>query len=204
MIEGIDICKKFGEHIIFDHYSFKIDTGEFVCFAGASGTGKTTLLHIIGLIEEFDSGRLLIDHKEITKRKNKLLYYRQKVCFLFQNFALIEGKTVRQNLNMIKAADRTKGATIESVLEKVGLSEKIDEKVYTLSGGEQQRVALARVFLKRCEIVLADEPTGSLDKGNARKVVGLLKELHKEGKTVVLVTHDEEIQGQCERIIYLI
>lgn len=93
---------------------------------------------------------------------------------------------------------------IESVLEKVGLSEKIDEKVYTLSGGEQQRVALARVFLKRCEIVLADEPTGSLDKGNARKVVGLLKELHKEGKTVVLVTHDEEIQGQCERIIYLI
>lgn len=204
MIEGIDICKKFGEHIIFDHYSFKIDTGEFVCFAGASGTGKTTLLHIIGLIEEFDSGRLLIDHKEITKRKDKLLYYRQKVCFLFQNFALIEGKTVRQNLNMIKAADRTKGATIESVLEKVGLSEKIDEKVYTLSGGEQQRVALARVFLKRCEIVLADEPTGSLDKGNARKVVGLLKELHKEGKTVVLVTHDEEIQGQCERIIYLI
>lgn len=204
MIEGIDICKKFGEHIIFDHYSFKIDTGEFVCFAGASGTGKTTLLHIIGLIEEFDSGRLLIDHKEITKRKDKLLYYRQKVCFLFQNFALIEGKTVRQNLNMIKAADRTKGATIESVLEKVGLSEKIDEKVYTLSGGEQQRVALARVFLKRCEIVLADEPTGSLDKGNARKVVGLLKELHKEGKTVMLVTHDEEIQGQCERIIYLI
>lgn len=204
MIEGIDICKKFGEHIIFDHYSFKIDTGEFVCFAGASGTGKTTLLHIIGLIEEFDSGRLLIDYKEITKRKDKLLYYRQKVCFLFQNFALIEGKTVRQNLNMIKAADRTKGATIESVLEKVGLSEKIDEKVYTLSGGEQQRVALARVFLKRCEIVLADEPTGSLDKGNARKVVGLLKELHKEGKTVMLVTHDEEIQGQCERIIYLI
>ncbi len=203
MIEGIDICKKFGEHIIFDHYSFRIDTGEFVCFAGASGAGKTTLLHIIGLIEEFDSGRLLIDHKEITKRKDKLLYYRQKVCFLFQNFALIEGKTVRQNLNMIKAADRTKGATIESVLEKVGLSEKIDEKVYTLSGGEQQRIALARVFLKRCEIVLADEPTGSLDKENARKVVGLLKELHKEGKTVVLVTHDEEIQGQCERIIRL-
>lgn len=203
MIEGIDICKKFGEHVIFDHYSFKIGTGEFVCFAGESGTGKTTLLHIIGLIEEFDSGQILIDHKEITKRKDKLLYYRQKAGFLFQNFALIEGKTVRQNLNMIKAADRAEGATIESVLEKVGLSEKIDEKVYTLSGGEQQRIALARVFLKRCEIVLADEPTGSLDKGNARKVVGLLKELHKEGKTVVLVTHDEEIQGQCERMIRL-
>lgn len=203
MIEGIDICKKFGEHIIFDHYSFKIDTGEFVCFAGASGTGKTTLLHIIGLIEELDSGQLLIEHKEITKRKDKLFYYRQKVGFLFQNFALIEGKTVRQNLNMIKAADRAEGATIEYVLEKVGLSEKIDEKVYTLSGGEQQRIALARVFLKRCEIVLADEPTGSLDKENARKVVGLLKELHEEGKTIVLVTHDEEIQEQCERIIRL-
>ena len=88
MIEGIDICKKFGEHIIFDHYSFRIDTGEFVCFAGASGAGKTTLLHIIGLIEEFDSGRLLIDHKEITKRKDKLLYYRQKVCFLFSKLCV--------------------------------------------------------------------------------------------------------------------
>lgn len=203
MIEGIDICKRFGEYTVFDKYNFKVDTGEFVCFSGESGSGKTTLLHIIGLIESIDSGRLLIDNQEILKRKEKLLYYRKKVGFLFQNYALIDGKTVRENLNLIRKEDCAEGMNIQSVLRKVGLLEKIDKKVYTLSGGEQQRVALARVFLKKCEIVLADEPTGSLDKANAKKVVALLKEMHKDGKTVVLVTHDEEIQRQCERIMRL-
>lgn len=201
MIEGINVCKRFGENIIFDHFNFKVETGEFVCFTGKSGAGKTTLLHIIGLIEGLDEGHLLIDGKEIVKSRDKQIYYRKKLGFLFQNFALIDGKTVRENLELIRKNDRIQGASVESVLNKVGLAEKIDKKVYTLSGGEQQRIALARVFLKQCDIVLADEPTGSLDKGSAEKVVALLKELHKEGKTIVLVTHDEDIQNQCERMI---
>lgn len=203
MIEGINVCKRFGENVIFDNFNFNIDTGEFVCFTGKSGAGKTTLLHIIGLIESLDEGQLLIDGKEIVKSRDKQIYYRKKLGFLFQNFALIDGKTVRENLELIKKNDRASGASIESVLNKVGLADKVDNRVYTLSGGEQQRIALARVFLKQCDIVLADEPTGSLDKGNAEKVVALLKELHKEGKTIVLVTHDEEIQNQCERLIRL-
>lgn len=201
MIEGINVCKRFGENVIFDHFNFKVETGEFVCFTGRSGAGKTTLLHIIGLIEGLDEGQLLIDGKEIVKSRDKQIYYRKKLGFLFQNFALIDGKTVRENLELIRKNDRIQGASVESVLNKVGLAEKIDKKVYTLSGGEQQRIALARVFLKQCDIVLADEPTGSLDKGSAEKVVALLKELHKEGKTIVLVTHDEDIQNQCERMI---
>lgn len=201
MIEGINVCKRFGENVIFDHFNFKVETGEFVCFTGKSGAGKTTLLHIIGLIEGLDEGQLLIDGKEIVKSRDKQIYYRKKLGFLFQNFALIDGKTVRENLELIRKNDRIQGASVESVLNKVGLAEKIDKKVYTLSGGEQQRIALARVFLKQCDIVLADEPTGSLDKGSAEKVVALLKELHKEGKTIVLVTHDEDIQNQCERMI---
>lgn len=203
MIEGINVCKRFGENVIFDNFNFNIDTGEFVCFTGKSGAGKTTLLHIIGLIESLDEGQLLIDGKEIVKSRDKQIYYRKKLGFLFQNFALIDGKTVRENLELIKKNDRASGASIESVLNKVGMADKVDNRVYTLSGGEQQRIALARVFLKQCDIVLADEPTGSLDKGNAEKVVALLKELHKEGKTIVLVTHDEEIQNQCERLIRL-
>lgn len=203
MIEGINICKKFGEHVIFDNFNFKINTGEFVCFAGKSGAGKTTLLHIIGLIENIDAGQLLIDDRAIVKNKDRQRYYQKKAGFLFQNFALIEGKTVKQNLELIRKNDRVPEYTVETVLEKVGMEKKVDKKVYTLSGGEQQRIALARLFLKQCDIVLADEPTGSLDKENAQKVIDLLKELHKEGKTIILVTHDEGIKNQSERVINL-
>lgn len=203
MIDGIKICKKFGSHVIFDDFDFSISTGEFVCFSGKSGAGKTTLLNIIGLIEPFDSGTLLIDGKEIRTGSEKRNYYRKKVGFLFQNFALIEGKTVKQNLELIQKKDRAEGCTIHSVLEKVGLEDKINSKVYTLSGGEQQRIALARLYLKQCDIVLADEPTGSLDRENAEIVMHLLMELHESGKTIILVTHDEKIRSQAERIIYL-
>ena len=203
MIEGINICKKYDEHIIFDMFNFKIESGEFVCFSGKSGAGKTTLLHIIGLIENLDAGKILIDGQDIKKERDRQYFYRKKVGFLFQNFALIEGKTVKQNLELIMKKDRVPDYTVESVLDKVGLKEKVNQKVYTLSGGEQQRIALARLFLKQCDIVLADEPTGSLDKENAQRVISLLKELHRDGKTIILVTHDMEIQEQAERVIYL-
>lgn len=203
MIEGINICKKYDKHVIFNNFNFKIESGEFVCFSGKSGAGKTTLLHMIGLIENLDEGKILIDGQEIKKERDRQHFYRKKVGFLFQNFALIEGKTVKQNLELIMEKDRVPGYTVESVLEKVGLKEKINQKVFTLSGGEQQRIGLARLFLKQCDIVLADEPTGSLDKENAQRVIDLLKELHKNGKTIILVTHDMEIQAQAERVIYL-
>ena len=110
---------------------------------------------------------------------------------LFQNFALVDKKTVRQNLRLVKKGIQSE-LTIEEALEKVDLLDKIDTKVFKLSGGEQQRVALARIMIKKSSIILADEPTGSLDSKNSKKVIEILKEINKQGKTVVLVTHVEE------------
>ena len=200
MIEGINICKKFDEQIIFDNFNFRIEDNEFVCFSGRSGKGKTTLLNISGLIEPITSGKIIFDGKEYLTSRDKLEFYQKKVGFLFQNYALIDDKTVRANLELIHKKNRTE-IDILQALDKVGLKSKVDSKVYTLSGGEQQRVALARLFVKKCEFILADEPTGSLDSDNSRMVVNLLNQLNKEGKTIVLVSHDKGIQESAGRII---
>lgn len=202
MIKGINITKRFGNNMLFEDMNFVIEKGEFVCFSGESGTGKTTLLNMIGMIEPFDEGKILIHEKEIKTAKEKRYYYQKEVGFLFQNFALVDYKTVKENLKLIQKKNRTK-YSFEEALDMVGLADKLDSYVYTLSGGEQQRVALARLFLKQCEIVLADEPTGSLDSKNADVVVNILEKLNREGKTIVLVSHDERIKGKAKRIIEL-
>lgn len=202
MIIGKNITKKFGERVLFKELDFEIRDGEFICFSGESGAGKTTLLNIIGLLEPIDSGELLINGKKYKRHKDKRDFYMNEVGFLFQNFALIENKTVRQNLEIVKR-NRQNHISIEESVRIVGLEDKLDNKVYTLSGGEQQRVALARLFLKPCNIILADEPTGSLDKRNAYIVMDLLKALNNKGKTVIIVTHDEDIKKQVDRRIEL-
>jgi putative ABC transport system ATP-binding protein len=202
VIEGKNLCKSFGEKEIFNNFSFMIDDAEFVCFSGASGKGKTTLLNMIGMIESPTSGKIVIDSHEIRTNKEKLNYYRTKVGFVFQNFALVEGKTVEENLALVRKTDR-EPISIDEALDKVGIYNKMSEKVYTLSGGEQQRVALARLFIKKCDIILADEPTGSLDSSNASIVIDILKALNEQGKTIVLVTHDNKLKCLCDRVIDL-
>lgn len=202
MIEGIELSKRFEGRVLFENFNFKIESGEFVCFSGVSGCGKTTLLNMIGMIEPFDSGKLLIDGEAMVTPKQRMQYFRKKLGFLFQNFALVENKTVEQNLKLIRKQDRT-NLTMEEALKRVGLSGVLKQKVYTLSGGEQQRVALARLFFKQSEIILADEPTGSLDEANANRIMQILKELHQEGKTIILVTHDEKIKKMAEKVIEL-
>ncbi|SCJ31531.1 Macrolide export ATP-binding/permease protein MacB [uncultured Eubacterium sp.] len=202
MIEGKNITKRFGGQVLFDGFNFVIEDGEFVCFSGVSGAGKTTLLNIIGLLEPLDGGELLINGIKYKTNRQRLQYFRTEVGFLFQNFALIENKTVEQNLEIVSKQNRTEFSIMEA-LEKVGLQEKLHSKVYTLSGGEQQRIALARLFLKKCNIILADEPTGSLDKRNAEMVMDILCDLNQRGKTVILVTHDEQIRQMARRVIKL-
>ena len=202
MIEVKNLTKTFGEVCVFKDLSFNIDNGEFVVFSGKSGCGKTTMLNLIGGIDTPDSGEILIDGADITKQKNRIEYFRKKVSFLFQNFALIDNKTVEENLNMVKKSTRT-DITNEQALESVGIKDKLKARVYTLSGGEQQRVALARIMIKKCSIILADEPTGSLDRENATGVMEILKRLNDEGKTVILVTHDEGLKKAGSRIIEL-
>ncbi|MGL5478652.1 MAG: ABC transporter ATP-binding protein [Clostridium sp.] len=202
MIEVKSITKTFGDRKLFDDFSVCIKNGEFIIFWGPSGCGKTTLLNIIGAIEAIDKGSVLVDGIDITKKKNQLNYYRNKVGFLFQNFALVENKTVLENLKFVKKNCKTE-ISIEKALEMVGLKDKLNSKVYTLSGGEQQRVALARLLIKKCDVILADEPTGSLDKVNADIVFNILKEFNNMGKTVIIVTHDEDIKNKGERVLNL-
>ena len=203
MIKFEKVSKAFGEHILFRGLTFEIADGEFVIFSGASGCGKTTLLNMIGGLEKLSGGTILVDGIDISKRSNQLEYFRSKVGFLFQNFALVENKTVRQNLELVRKKNRSE-VSIEQAVERVGLSDKLDAKVYTLSGGEQQRIALARLMVKKCDLILADEPTGSLDKANAEKIMQILKALNTEqGKTVIMVTHDEELKKQGSRVIEL-
>ncbi len=194
MIEIKQLCKSFEKSVIFDGFNLSVKTGDFAVFSGASGAGKTTLLNMIGSIEPVDSGSICVDGIDITQKKNQINYLKTKVSFLFQNFALIENKTVLENLKIIKGKAKN-DVTIEAALAKVGMSDKLHEKVYKLSGGEQQRIALARVMIKKCDIVLADEPTGSLDRKNADNVISLLKDLNAIGKTVIMVTHDPNYQN---------
>lgn len=202
MIEIKNLHKEFAGNVIFEEFNLKIEDGDFVVLSGKSGCGKTTMLNMIGSIEDVDKGEILVDGKDITNAKHQKEYFLNKVGFLFQNFALIENKTVKQNLEIVKNKCRT-DISIDEALEKVGLKDKLDTKVYKLSGGEQQRVALARLMIKKCDIVLADEPTGSLDKENAKMVVDNLKYLNEMGKTIILVTHDEEIKNIGKRIVSL-
>lgn len=197
-IKNLD--KKYGDKVIFSKFSCEISDGDFVVFSGASGSGKSTLLNIIGGIEPFDGGEIYIDNLNLSRNKDVVKALRTKIGFLFQNFALIEEKTVEENLNLIAPKYRSK-EKIQGALRKVGLSGYEKRIVYTLSGGEQQRVAIARLLLKECTIILADEPTGSLDKANANKVIQHLIELRELGKTIILVTHDEELKKKGDYVI---
>lgn len=192
MISIRGLHKAFGNKVIFEDFDLEIPDGSFVVVSGDSGSGKSTLLHMIGGIEKPDSGSILVDGLDITALKNKNRFFADTVGFLFQNFALLENKTVKQNLELIKKTSRT-DVSLKEALARVGLSKEVNKKVYQLSGGEQQRIALARLMMKTCAVVLADEPTGSLDKKNGDIVMKLLHELNREGKTVIIVTHDRSI-----------
>lgn len=206
MIELKNINKKFGSKVIFDNLNLKINKGEMVAIMGSSGSGKSTLLNIIGLIEKPDSGDIILSEKKYNKidGRDVTLAHRNLIGYIFQNFALIDNETVSQNLDValtyVKGTKGEKEKKKAEVLNYVGLSDKMNNKVFELSGGEQQRVALSRVILKPCEIVLADEPTGSLDEITTEEILNILDKIHNEGKTIVIVTHDMDVAKRCDKI----
>lgn len=210
ILELNNITKKFDEKVILNEFSMKVEKGEFVAIVGKSGSGKSTLLNIIGLLDEFDSGDFSIAGYKNIKINSKLSQQivRDEIGYLFQNFALIESKSVKYNLSLatkyLKLSKEDKEKIIKDALNNVGLKDYVDKKIYELSGGEQQRVAIARLMIKKCNLILADEPTGSLDKENRDKVFSHLKKMQESGKTIILVTHDQEIANKCDRIIKVV
>lgn len=202
MIQINHVKKAIGGHVIFDDLSMQIADREFAVLTGSSGCGKTTLLHMIGGIEPVDSGDILVGDFNVAKGKNLMHYYRHEVGFLFQNFALVERKTVAENLGMIRK-DARSSLSMADALRRVGMAGKEKQMVYSLSGGEQQRIALARLMMKQCSLILADEPTGSLDPNNAAQVMEILKSFSEMGKTVIIVTHASNLIEPSMRHIAL-
>ncbi|KKF91708.1 MULTISPECIES: putative bacteriocin export ABC transporter [Lactococcus] len=207
MIELQEVSKTFGKHQIFDKYSLNISAQKMTAILGKSGAGKSTLLNLIGLIEESDSGKIRIAGQKAPKINSKeaLLMRRNLIAFLFQNFALIEDESIERNLNISlvyeKLHGKEKRRRMREILNQVGITHKLSEKVYALSGGEKQRVALARALLKRSKIILADEPTGSLDEQNRALILGLLRQEVEKGKTVIVVTHDPAVVAACDEFV---
>ena len=202
MIQIENVCKKYGDKVLLNDFNLEIPDGRFVVISGNSGCGKSTLLNMIGGIEKCDKGSIVVDGFCVTGKRNKRVYFRDTVGFLFQNFALLENKTVKQNLSIIRKDGRSE-ITIEEAVRKVGLLDAMNKKVYQLSGGEQQRIALARLMIKKCSVILADEPTGALDEYNTKIVMNILHELNDMGKTILLVTHNQKIVEEEEYVIKL-
>ncbi|MDR2975729.1 MAG: ABC transporter ATP-binding protein [Streptococcaceae bacterium] len=208
-IELLNISKSF-DRALFKDISMKISDGEFVAIKGESGSGKTTLLNILGAVEEADTGRIRIGDMDITRisaRKQRNLF-RNQISFVFQNFGLLENETIFKNLSLVlkikKAAKNSWKKQILAVMEQVNLGYiDVTLKPHSLSGGEQQRVALARTILSNNPIILADEPTGSLDEKNGDLVMRILGKLNELGKTVVVVTHTDKYDDMFSRIVVL-
>ena len=209
MIEIKKLNKSFKENQVFINFNCQIKDGFMTAIIGKSGSGKSTLLNMIGLLDLDYQGEILYDNINIKnlKENKQTEFIRNNINYLFQNYALVDNETVEQNLLLAlayeKISKKEKLNKINTVLTKVGLDNFNDKKIYTLSGGEQQRIALARTIIKKGNIILADEPTGNLDEENKNQVLNILKELKKLGKTIIIVTHDLSIANECDEIIKL-
>lgn len=196
-----------GEGIVhaLDGVDLEIAAGELVAVVGASGSGKSTLLHMIGGMDSPTAGSVFFNGKDISKysKKQKAKYRCENVGIVFQNFKLIEELNVRENIIMpvLIARKKVDEDYYNALVEMLGLSERQSHLPSELSGGQKQRVAIARALINKPELLLADEPTGNLDKKNSEEIMQIFLGIHKKGKTIVLVTHDREIAEQCQRQI---
>ncbi|MCD8142251.1 MAG: ABC transporter ATP-binding protein [Clostridiales bacterium] len=193
-----------------DKASLHIDDGEFVSIIGPSGSGKSTLMNIIGCLDIADSGEYLLDGTPIEDyTENELAQVRnRKIGFVFQSFNLISKLTSEENVELpliyqgVKATERR--VRVADALERVGLTQRAKHLPTELSGGQQQRVAVARAIVTRPSLILADEPTGNLDSKTSVEIMQLFHELHRQGNTIVLITHNDDIARQASRVVHIL
>ena len=200
-----------GENLVraIDDVNLKIEKGEFIAIVGPSGSGKSTLLHLLGGVDNPSSGKIFIDGNDISKYTSKELAYfrRRKVGLIYQFYNLIPNLTVRHNIELPLKLDKRKINQDEfsDIVKKLGIESKLDSFPSELSGGQQQRVAIARSLIYNPSIILADEPTGNLDRKNSKEIIEIFKYFNRTLKqTIILITHDEEIALQTNRIITIV
>lgn len=211
LIEIKDVYKIYnpGENEVraLDGVSLKIENGEFVAIIGQSGSGKSTLMNMLGLLDKCTSGEYYMDGVDVSEMDDDQLseIRNKKIGFIFQGFNLISSLTAKGNVELpliyrgMKKSERTQLS--EKALEMVGLEERMDHLPSQMSGGQQQRVAIARAIAAKPPIILADEPTGNLDSKSGAEVMKIIHDLHNDGRTVILITHDNSIAMEAQRII---
>lgn len=211
LVDVRDISKIYnpGENEVraLDHISVSIYEKEFVAIIGQSGSGKSTLMNMLGCLDTPTEGTYLLHDQDVSiLSDDELSDIRNKeIGFIFQGFNLIPNLTALENVELpliyrgVARSERVRLA--EAALTKVGLEKRMTHKPSEMSGGQQQRVAIARAIAQAPPIILADEPTGNLDSGSSKEIMGILKELHEEGRTVILITHDNQIAMQAKRVI---
>ncbi|AOL99189.1 ABC transporter ATP-binding protein [Bacillus subtilis] len=194
---------------ILKHINLTVQAGEFLAIMGPSGSGKSTLMNIIGCLDRPTSGTYTLDQIDILKGKDGALaeIRNESIGFVFQTFHLLPRLTALQNVelpmiyNKVKKKDRRQRAY--EALEKVGLKDRVSYKPPKLSGGQKQRVAIARALVNQPRFILADEPTGALDTKSSEQILSLFSELHREGKTIIMITHDPDVAKKADRTVFI-
>lgn len=213
MIELMGISKIYKNGAIkteaLNEVNLSVDRGEYIAIMGTSGSGKTTLLNILGCMDAPTSGKYLLYGEEITNKREPFLcgIRGKKIAFVFQHFALIDTYTVYENVEipLLKQgySRKERHHIVQNALEQVGMAELSSKIVTRISGGQKQRAAIARALASGAEVLLADEPTGALDSKTSREIINLFSELNHQGKTVILITHDEKVASNAKRIIQI-
>ena len=211
LIEIRDMCKIYnpGENEVraLDHVNLTINRNEFVAIIGQSGSGKSTLMNMLGCLDVPTSGTYILNGQDVSHLSDDELsdIRNKEIGFIFQGFNLIPGLTALENVELpliYRGVGKKERLRLSEIaLEKVGLRNRMDHKPSEMSGGQQQRVAIARAIAQAPPVILADEPTGNLDSGSTQEIMEILKGLHKEKRTVILITHDNEIAAQAKRVI---
>ncbi|AJO59697.1 ABC transporter ATP-binding protein [Bacillus subtilis] len=194
---------------ILKHINLTVQAGEFLAIMGPSGSGKSTLMNIIGCLDRPTSGTYMLDQIDILKGKDGALaeIRNESIGFVFQTFHLLPRLTALQNVelpmiyNKVKKKERRQRAY--EALEKVGLKDRVSYKPPKLSGGQKQRVAIARALVNQPRFILADEPTGALDTKSSEQILSLFSELHREGKTIIMITHDPDVAKKADRTVFI-